>query len=139
MNEPLTQLHAEAMTAEREWTVEEIPVLSASISLPEPVPAADKVSRRIRRYYQLQCRSFLRYCETYLLPAAAEEYRERGCTVIYIAVSGAAAGFIALSDTLRPGMADTISAVREAGAEPVLLTCDHRNAAETIARELGIT
>ena len=44
MNEPLTQLHAEAMTAEREWTVEEIPVLSASISLPEPVPAADKVS-----------------------------------------------------------------------------------------------
>ena len=71
--------------------------------------------------------------------SAAEGYRERGCTVIYIAVSGAAAGFIALSDTLRPGMADTISAVREAGAEPVLLTGDHRNAAETIARELGIT
>ena len=71
--------------------------------------------------------------------SAAEEYRERGCTVIYIAVSGAAAGFIALSDTLRPCMADTISAVREAGAEPVLLTGDHRNAAETIARELGIT
>lgn len=71
--------------------------------------------------------------------AAAEEYRERGCTVIYIAVSGAAAGFIALSDTLRPGMEDTISAVREAGAEPVLLTGDHKNAAETIARELGIT
>ena len=71
--------------------------------------------------------------------AAAEEYRERGCTVIYIAVSGAAAGFIALSDTLRPGMADTISAVREAGAEPVLLTGDHKNAAETIAHELGIT
>lgn len=71
--------------------------------------------------------------------SAAEKYRERGCTVIYIAVSGAAAGFIALSDTLRPGVADTISAVRAAGAEPVLLTGDHRNAAETIARELGIT
>ena len=70
-----TDCEIRAMTAEREWTVEEIPVLSASISLPEPVPAADKVSRRIRRYYQLQCRSFLRYCETYLLPAAAEEYR----------------------------------------------------------------
>lgn len=71
--------------------------------------------------------------------SAAEKYRERGCTVIYIAVSGAAAGFIALSDTLRPGVADTISAVRAAGAEPVLLTGDHKNAAETIARELGIT
>lgn len=75
MKEPLTQLRTEALSAEREWTVEEIPVLSAAISLPEPVPAADSVSRRIRRYYQLQCRSFLRYCESCLLPAAAEAYR----------------------------------------------------------------
>ena len=75
MKEPLTQLHTEAMTAERTWTVEEIPVLTAAVSLPEPVPAADPISRRIRRYYQLQYRSFLRYCETYLLPLAAEEYR----------------------------------------------------------------
>ena len=75
MKEPLTQLHTEAMTTEREWTVEEIPVLTAAVSLPEPVPAADRTSRRIRRYYQLQCRSFLRYCETYLLPLAAEEYQ----------------------------------------------------------------
>lgn len=70
--------------------------------------------------------------------ASAEEYRVRGCTVIYIAVCGAAAGFIAVSDTLRPDMAGTIAAVREAGAEPVLLTGDHRNAAETIAAEVGI-
>ena len=35
-------------------------------------------------------------------------------------------------------MADVITAVREAGAEPVLLTGDHRNAAETIAAEVGI-
>ena len=75
MKESLTQLHTEPASAEREWTVEEIPVLSASVSLPEPVPAADRLSRRIRRYYQLQCRSFLRYCEAYLLPLAAEEYR----------------------------------------------------------------
>ena len=73
------------------------------------------------------------------LLSAAEEYRARGCSVIYIAVSGAAAGFIALSDTLRPDVADVITAVREAGAEPVLLTGDHRNAAETIAAEVGIS
>ena len=75
MKESLPQLHPEPASAEREWTVEEIPVLSASVSLPEPVPAADRLSRRIRRYYQLQCRSFLRYCEAYLLPAAAEACR----------------------------------------------------------------
>lgn len=75
MNEPLTCLHTEAMTAEREWTVDDVPALSAAVSLPEPVPAADRVSRRIRRYYQLQCRSFLRYCEKVLLPQAAAEVR----------------------------------------------------------------
>lgn len=75
MNEPLTCLHTEAMTAEREWTVDDVPALSAAVSLPEPVPAADRVSRRIRRYYQLQCRAFLRYCEKALLPQAAAEVR----------------------------------------------------------------
>ena len=43
--------------------------------MPEPVPAADRLARRIRRYYQLQCRSFLRYCEKVLLPQAAAEVR----------------------------------------------------------------
>ncbi len=69
---------------------------------------------------------------------AAAEHLERGCTVIYIGAPGEALGFIALSDMPRPGVADTISAVREAGAEPVLLTGDHRNAARTIAEALGI-
>ena len=75
MSQHLTQLHTEPFGAEREWEVEGIPVLSASVSLPQPVPAADKVSRRIRRYYQAQCRAFLRYCEKTLLPQAAAEYR----------------------------------------------------------------
>lgn len=61
-------------TAEREWTVEGIAVLTASVSLPEPFPAADRRARRIRRYYQLQCRAFLRYCENWLLPQAEAEY-----------------------------------------------------------------
>ena len=39
MKESLTQLSTEALTIEREWTVEEIPVLTAAVSLPEPVPA----------------------------------------------------------------------------------------------------
>ena len=58
------------LAAEREWTEEGIPVLSATVSVPQPVPAADRTARRIRRYYQLQCRSYLRYCEKWLLPQA---------------------------------------------------------------------
>ena len=70
----MNEYHTEPFTAEREWTVEGIPVLSAFVSLPQPEPRKDKVSRRIYRYYQLQCRAFLRYCENWLLPQAAAEY-----------------------------------------------------------------
>ncbi|MDD3346686.1 RsiV family protein [Oscillibacter sp.] len=75
MKRSLLTLHTEPYTAEREWAVEGIPVLTAAISLPQPVPAQDGVSRRIRRYYRLQCRSFLHYCENFLFPWAAAEYR----------------------------------------------------------------
>ena len=71
----LTQLQTEAFTAEREWMAEGIPVLSAAISLPRPIPADSRVTRRIQRYYQLQSRAFLRYCESWLLPVAAAECR----------------------------------------------------------------
>lgn len=64
----------QSFTAEREWTVEGVPVLSAEVRVPQPEPAADKVSRRIKRFYRLQCRAFLRYCERCLLPQAAAEY-----------------------------------------------------------------
>ena len=69
---------------------------------------------------------------------SAREHSGRGCSIIHIAVDGACAGFIALSDTLRPDARDTVQRVREAGAEPVLLTGDHKNAASAIAASLGI-
>lgn len=70
----LTELRTEPFAAEREWTVEGIPVLTASVEIPQP-QGTDIVSRRIRRYYQTQCRSFLKYCERWLLPQAEAEYR----------------------------------------------------------------
>lgn len=75
MKERLTALQTEPFAAEREWTVEGIPVLRASVSLPQPVSHHNRVARRIRRYYQLQCRAFLRYCESWLFPQAATEYQ----------------------------------------------------------------
>ena len=70
----LTELRTEPFAAEREWTVEGIPVLTAAVELPQPLDA-DAVSRRIRRYYQAQCKAFLRYCERWLFPQAEAEYR----------------------------------------------------------------
>ena len=70
---------------------------------------------------------------------AAEEYGNQGCTVIFAAVDGIAAGLLALSDTLRPSAAGTIRQVMEIGVEPVLLTGDCGSAAQQIAGQLGIT
>lgn len=69
----------------------------------------------------------------------AEKYAETGATVIYIAVDGRTAGIIALADTLRDDAADTISGVKAAGVEPVLLTGDHAGAARDIAGSVGIS
>ena len=71
-------------------------------------------------------------------PPEAEDYIRQGCTVTYIAIDGAFAGYIALSDTLRKESAATIAALSELGVTPVLLTGDHENAAKTIAEKLHI-
>lgn len=70
--------------------------------------------------------------------AAAQQYVNDGCTIIYLAVDGQLAGFLALADTLRPEAAEMIAQVRQTGVTPVLLTGDHENAATHIAGQLGI-
>ncbi len=75
MKKHLLALDTTPLVSQREWTVDGIPVLSAEISLPEPTSCSDRVSRRIRRYYRLQRRAFLHYCDGWLFPQAAAEYR----------------------------------------------------------------
>jgi len=70
---------------------------------------------------------------------AADEAKNDGCTVIYAGIDRQAAGFIALSDTLRPDAADTIKAINAAGVKTVLLTGDATQAAGHIADLVGIT
>lgn len=69
---------------------------------------------------------------------AVKQHLDNGCTVIYIAVEAAAAGFLALSDTLRPEAAGMIAQIKQTGVIPVLLTGDHENAARHIAKQLSI-
>ncbi len=73
------------------------------------------------------------------LLSEAENYLENGSTVIYVAVDGAAMGFLVLSDTLRPESVGMIDAICEIGVQPVLLTGDHANAAHAIAQKLHIS
>ena len=71
-------------------------------------------------------------------PPEAEAALGRGCTVTYLAVDGAFAGYLALADTLRPESADMVARLSSLGVRPVLLTGDHENAARTIAAALNI-
>lgn len=67
-----------------------------------------------------------------------EYFLSRGCTVIYVAVDGVPAGFLALSDTLRQESAPMIRCLHDLGAEPVLLTGDRETPAAAIAQQLHI-
>ena len=70
--------------------------------------------------------------------ALAGTWLDQGCTVIYTAVDGRFAGFLALSDTVRASAGETISKLKQIGVDPVLLTGDHESAARHIAGTLHI-
>ena len=75
----------------------------------------------------------------FAIPADAEAQLQQGATVTYLATDGVFAGYIALSDTLRPESAATIRALAGLNVQPMLLTGDHESAANAIAARLGIT
>lgn len=68
----------------------------------------------------------------------ADAYRNDGCTVIYLALDGRAAGFIALSDTLRTDAAEMVKRIEGIGVQSLLLTGDNGHAACHMAQLSGI-
>ncbi|MFA5308923.1 MAG: heavy metal translocating P-type ATPase [Dehalococcoidales bacterium] len=62
-----------------------------------------------------------------------------GKTVIFLAVNGEGAGLIALADTLKSNAMAVVAELRRLGIEVGMVTGDNRRAAESIAREAGIT
>ena len=72
------------------------------------------------------------------LPQIISQYSETGSTLVFTAINGKLAGFLALADTLREDASAVIQGVKETGISPVLLTGDHENTARYIAGELQI-
>ncbi|EFL20695.1 E1-E2 family cation-transporting ATPase [Streptomyces himastatinicus ATCC 53653] len=62
-------------------------------------------------------------------PGAALNELARGLTLL---------GFIAIADTTRPGAAETVKRLTDAGVSIAMITGDHPTTAAAIARELGI-
>ena len=73
------------------------------------------------------------------LVICADQYRESGCTVIFVHADDSTWAVTALSDTLRDESADMVKEIAKTGTVPVLLTGDNKRAAAVIARKLNIT
>jgi Cu+-exporting ATPase len=70
--------------------------------------------------------------------AAAEEQRSRSATVIFVALDGRLAGFVAIADPIKQTTPAALKALREAGVRIVMLTGDGKTTAQAVGRELGI-
>jgi len=66
------------------------------------------------------------------------ELADEGKTVLAVAVDGACAGLVALSDTVREGAAATVAGLEARGIDVIMLTGDAREAADAVARAAGI-
>jgi Cu+-exporting ATPase len=72
------------------------------------------------------------------LGKSAEELRQKGHTVMLIAVGGCASGLIAVADPIKVSAQEAIPLLRRSGLRLVMLTGDSRTTAQAIAKELGI-
>ncbi|MES2977957.1 MAG: copper-translocating P-type ATPase [Pseudomonadota bacterium] len=75
---------------------------------------------------------------TAVLEPPAELQRSRSATVIYVALDGVLAGFVAIADPIKATTAQALQALRESGVRIVMLTGDGRTTAEAVGRELHI-
>ncbi|WP_282935222.1 heavy metal translocating P-type ATPase [Paenibacillus sp. RC67] len=72
------------------------------------------------------------------LSEAIDRLEREGKTVTVMHNSLGAAGIIALRDTLRPNVKQSIALLKKQGIEVVMLTGDQRQTAQAIAQEAGI-
>jgi Cu2+-exporting ATPase len=70
--------------------------------------------------------------------ASVGTLQDRGLTVAYLAAGGAVVGCFGMQDELRPDARETVQALRSRGIHVTLLSGDHRQAAETAGRALGV-
>lgn len=72
------------------------------------------------------------------LLAAAEEFAAAGATPVFVAIDGAVAGVIAISDPIKPSSAQAIQKLRAKGLRVVMLTGDRKTTAVAVASMVGI-
>ena len=72
------------------------------------------------------------------LETARRAAEQRGATAVLAAWDDEVRAVLVVADTVKPGSADAVAALRELGLRPVLLTGDNRATAEAVAAAVGI-
>jgi Cu+-exporting ATPase len=70
--------------------------------------------------------------------AGAEALESQARTIVFVAVSGVAAGLVALADPVKEGAAKALAALRELGLETIMLTGDNERTAAAVSARLEI-
>ncbi|UUV99361.1 heavy metal translocating P-type ATPase [Vagococcus luciliae] len=71
-------------------------------------------------------------------PSIKKEYQEQGNTLSFLIYDGLLIAMIALGDTIKPESKEFIAKLKEQGITPVMLTGDNQQAADTVAKYLGL-
>ena len=70
--------------------------------------------------------------------AAAHKLADEGKTPMFVAVDGALAGIVAISDPIKEGSLGAIQRLHGLGLEVIMLTGDNARTADAIARRVGV-
>lgn len=68
----------------------------------------------------------------------ADEMRNEGKTVVYVAVNGRAAGLLGVADPIKDTALEAVRALHGEGIRIIMLTGDNKTTAEAVAGKLGI-
>ena len=86
--------------------------------------------------------TFLKDAGVLLNPAVLDKVAQqskKGRTAVLVAVSDKAIGMLAIADEIRPEIAKTIRSLKSLGVKRItMLTGDHPQVAEAVAREIGV-
>lgn len=72
------------------------------------------------------------------LDTQADELQRQGSTVMYVAIDGAFAGLVAVSDPIKASTPEAVRTLHSLGLEVIMLTGDNAKTAKCVAEKLGI-
>ncbi|MCP9448390.1 MAG: heavy metal translocating P-type ATPase, partial [Nitrospira sp.] len=72
------------------------------------------------------------------LDREAEKLRQDGHTVVFVAIDDKPAGLLGVSDPIKSSTTEAVSLLKAEGLRLIMLTGDHRQTAEAVARKLGL-